>query len=880
MPFEKPSFLNTGGAHNFSGSHSAPVTPIVPKVSPSVDASAQQGGAKTKRSLQSGKIFDSFISLSLFALFFGLPIFFTGATFQGIAFEKQIYFYFWLLVGIVSWASKGVITGEMHIRRTPVDIFIVLFLAVYALSAFLSVDRWHSFWGFFGDPSRGVVSLTALALGYYLIMSHFTMRRFFLMFGGILASGFLVVLWSFLGLSNIKFLPTSIEQYAPISLIGTVSTLGIFLSLMVPLFITGIYLVWQQVSLRKSLRLAILGLLGLGLLGALYLMLALYPFLLNTNIQTGSLAWLVPLGGIAFFLVYILAQIVRPPEQLAWVPMFVFVVVLAFLMIGNNSLTRVQLPVEVAPNQSLSLQVAKESLKENFFLGVGPANYGYAFSQYRPDEYNKSPLYSLRFYQGTGVFFEALTTIGFIGTALLFVAWLSFLSVGLYLLSNEKEKNKYLSLGLWTVNIMLFIAAFSASVNGSLVLIGGVLSALSLALLFKESGTEERYYSLSLKASPKYALALAFIFMIVSAGVAFLFVFIGKAYLADAEVGQAARLSANGPQKESVALLGRAISKNPEEGRYYTRLGQENLGLLLTVEVKKSAENRDKDVNTTLYQQAIASFKEGVRRMPNDVLAVETLGLANENGVPYVTATDAETLLKSAFESYERASALEPTSPLLLIKQGQVKRLLADMQKEGPDQVQAYKDAEGYFEGAIAKKPDLASGYYNLSVVQSREKDVEGAIKSVLSALKYDSKNVNFKYSLGVLYQVRDKDGDKELAEQLFKSVLKENEKLVDVRLSLGLLYESWSKKDQALAEYRKIIELLPADGGDQIASTRTQVQKLISTLESGKSNITKSAPQSDVVAQPIAPTTPQAPVTPLLPTTPNESQITGSTTP
>jgi hypothetical protein len=241
------------------------------------------------------------------------------------------------------------------------DIFILLFLVVYGVSALMSVDRWHSFWGFFGDPSRGMISLTALALAYYFIMSHFTMKRFFLMFGGFLASGFLVVVWSILGVSGVSFLPEAIQTYAPLSLIGTVSTLGIFLSVLVPLFITALYLVWKSTSMKPGFRFTFLGFIGLGLLGTLYLMLALYPFLLDTT--KSSLSWMVPLGGISFFLVYILAQIVRPPEQLTWVPMFVFVAILAFLMIGSNSLLRATLPVEVSPNQRLSLQVAKISQK-------------------------------------------------------------------------------------------------------------------------------------------------------------------------------------------------------------------------------------------------------------------------------------------------------------------------------------------------------------------------------------------------------------------------------------------------------------------------------------------------------------------------------------
>lgn len=873
MLSEKPSFFKGGGAHNFSGTSTPAVSNGARQVSPS-DMPIREAAVSSKSAKGAG-FFDVLISFSLFAIFFGLPIFFTGLTFQGVAFEKQMYFYFWLLIGIVAWASKGIVTGEMHIRRTALDIFILLFLVVYGVSALLSVDRWHSFWGFFGDPSRGMISLISLTLAYYFIMSHFTMKRFFLMFGGFLAAGFLVVAWSILGVSGVSFLPTAMQAYAPLSLIGTVSTLGIFISILIPLFITALYLVWKSTVIKASFRYILLGFMGLGLVGTLYLILALYPFLLNTDPAKGSLAWMVPLGGISFFLVYILAQIVRPPEQLTWVPMFVFVAILAFLMIGSNSLLRATLPVEVSPNQRFSFQVAGESLKENFFLGVGPANYGYAFSQYRSNEYNEGPLYSIRFYQGTGVFFESLTTIGLIGTALFLIMWLSYLSMGMYLLSSDKEKNKYLSLGLWTGSVMFFIAGFTSPLNGTLILIGTLISTLALALLLKESHSEERYYSLSFKASPKYALALAFIFMLVSAGVAFLFVFIGKVYLADIAVGTAARMSAQAPQKESVSLIQGAIAKYPQEGRYYTRLGQEQLSLLLDVEVRKSQDDQNRDINSALYQQAVNSIREATRRMPNDVLSIETLGLAKENGVPYVTDDEAAILLSDGFDAYKRASELEPTNPLLIIKQGQMKRLLADAKDpkaDAAEQNTLYEEARELFAKAVEKKPNLAAAHYNLALTNARLKNIDGAIKDITTALQYDRNNANFKYNLGIFYQVRDKGDDKELAETNFKDILKANEKLIDVRLSLGLLYESWDKRDQALEQYRKILDFLPDDGNEMIQSTRKQVEKLMSTLQSGKSNIAADSSAAEIV-QPstLSPTLPTS-------TEPNASPLTRPT--
>lgn len=848
MQSEKPSFARFGGGTNFASS-ATPARPVMNKMPEGV--SVQEEVTKTAR------LFEAVVSVSLVALFFGLPLFFTGLTFQGIAFDKQLYFYVWLLVGIVAWVSKGVTTGEMKIRRTPLDIPILLFWLFYCVSAFFSVDRWHSFWGFFGDPSRGILSVTALVLAYYLILSHFTVQRFRMIFGGFLISSFILVVWSFLALMNIHFLPTALESYAPISLIGTVSTLAIYLGLLVPLFLTAIFALWKEETEKKRVRTVVTSLLFVGLALTLFLLLALYAFV----------PWIVVLGGLSFFMVYILAQIVRPTEQWTWVPMLVFALVLGFLMIGGNSLVRATLPVEVSPNINLSWQVAKETLQEHFAVGVGPANYGYAFSMFRPVEYNQNSLYTLRFYQGNGLFFESLATLGVIGMVLLLIVWFSFLSVGLYLLTYEKQRNKIYSLGFWTVVVMFFIAAFIASINGPLLLIGSLLSTLALGILLYESGSEEKYLRLSFKAAPKFALALAFIFMVVSAGVAFIFVFMGKVFIADMTAGKAVRMASTAPSRDAAVLLAQAIQKYPQEGRYFTRLGQEYISLA-NVEAGKKEDERDVNTVATYVRQAVVSGEQGRKLMPNDVMAAESLALIYENSAVY--ASDA---LPKAEELYTRAKELEPHNPLFYLKLGQVKRAMGDGKPEGADRSALYAEARNFYEQAVSEKSDLAVAHYNLAIVLARLKETDRAIDSASQAVNSDKKNLNYRYNLAVLYQLRAKDGDEKKAEDIFLDILKANEKLIDVRLSLGLLYEKQGKKQASIDEYQKILDLLPADAEGSIKQTREQVEKLISNVRSGVGNLKSATPV--VPIPPVTSETPVEPQVPVVPAGPNTSPLT-----
>jgi tetratricopeptide (TPR) repeat protein len=815
-----------------------PETASIPPLAPSNHKHTVERGVKTPRV---ANFFETLITVSLVALFFGLPIFFTGMTFQGISFEKQMYFYVWLLIGIVAWASHGVITGEMRIRRTPLDIPIFVFLIAYILAAAFSVDRWHSFFGSFGDPSRGVIAVGASVLAYYFIMSHFNPKRFLFMFWSFVVSGYIVTLWSALVVMGVRFVPASFEGYMPMSLMGTVSALGIFLGLLLPLFVTGIFMLWKEEQIKSRFRKVATALLLIGIVLAMFLILVLYPFV----------SWVVVLGGFSFFLVYILAQIVRPAEQWAWVPMLVFVGMLAFLMIGSNGLARATLPVEVSPNAALSWQVAKASLASHFLVGSGPAEYGYAFSMFRPQEYNENALYTLRFYQGMGLVFEAIATIGAVGSILLIILFLAFLSVGLYLMTYEKQRNKIRSLGLWTASIMLLLAACVAPINGVLLAIGTLLAALSFAVLLWESGSEERYFQLSFKASPKFALALAFIFMVVSAGVAFIFVFLGKVFVADIEAGKAVRMSAVQPSRESAALLSRAAGLYPQESRYYARLAQEYISLA-NQEYAKPDANRDTNAIAFYVREAVKAGEQSRQLMPNDAMTVESLALIYENSALY--ASDA---LSKAEELYARAHDLEPHNALYLLKLGQIKKTIGDA-KQNDEQKNLYNEAKDFFEQAIAEKGDLASAHYNLAIVLSRLDDTDQAINEALKALSLDRSNLNYQYNLGALYQFRYGDGDAAKAEMLFKNILDKNDKLVDVRLSLGLLYERESKKDAAIVEYQKVVDLIPADSQDAAKQTRDQVLKLISNVRNGISNVKKAdqAAVSDTAIQ--APAVPQ----------------------
>lgn len=792
------------------------------------------------------KLFDFLITFSLGALFFGLPLFFSGITFQGLAFDKQMYFYFWVILALVFWTIKGVILGEMKIHRTPLDIPIVIFLFVYAAATFFSIDRWHSFWGFFGDPSRGLVSVLALVIAYYLMFSHLDSKKFNWMVGALIVSGFVVSLWSFLGILGINFLPASLAQVTPLNPMGSTTGLGIFLSLLIPLIMSAIFKVAETAASRKRSGSIIF------LIAALFL-----NFLVLFSIYS-FVPWLGILVGVSFFLVYVLARIIRPSGGWTWVPMVGFTLILAILMIGNVKIAKVEMPIEVNPAPGLSFQIVKDSLKEKLVLGSGPGNFSYSFSLHKPQNFNLEALYNLRFYQGSGIIFESLPTIGVLGTISLLLIILTFWGVELYLLTKEKERNKIFSLGTAAASLILLVNAATFRIEGPILLIGILLSMLGLIILYKESESEEKYLNLSLKASPKFALTLAFIFMVVISGVVFVFVFLGRVFVADVQAGLAVKKSQIS-EEDSVAKILKAINLNNREGRYFSRLAQEYM-FLVNQEVAKEESSRDLNKITNYLNFSISSAKIGRDLMSKDVTANEVLAQIYENAGVYVGDS-----LALAEESYNKTAELDPHNPNFYLKLGQIKISSVATKKEEAEKKKLVEEAKSLFQKAIDEKENFDPGYYSLALTEEALANLDGAIEDVQKALAIKQGDLNYAFYLGRLYQARGKDEDNKMAEDIFKAILEVDKNQINVSFSLGMLYEKQNKDSEAIGEYEKVLALLPDTEGNK--DTRAKIQKMISNVKNGIENtaenlqIDTGAANSTPESQPIESSEPVPPV-------------------
>ena len=404
-------------------------------------------------------------------------------------------------------------------------------------------------------------------------------------------------------------------------------------------------------------------------------------------------------------------------------------------------------------------------------------------------------------------------------------------------------------MGFVTASLIFLLSGMLARMEGSILILGILLSIVALSIVTRESEAEERFLNLSIKASPKYALTLAFIFMVVSAGVAYLFVFVGKVYVADVYAGSALRQT-EVLENSSVAKMVRAANLNTKESKYYTSVGQQYM-ILANNEMLKGEADRNINKLQQYLNNSIMAATQGRDLAPNDVSTVEVLAQIYENAGAYVPDS-----LKLAEDTYKRALELEPNNPNFTLELGKVKISQATNAKTDDEKKQLIGQAKDLFQKSTDEKNNFAPGYYQLAITQAALGDVNSAIDSMQKAVQLDNSNIDYFFNLAKLYQQRGTGDDNKNAEAIFKQILGVNDKEINTHFSLAMLYEKMNENDKAISEYTRVMELLPADNKDVIDKIKT----MISNVKNGVSNLNTPAPAS--AQAPAAPT-----VTPATPT-------------
>ncbi len=394
-----------------------------------------------------------------------------------------------LITGL--WVIQMLQTQKLWIKRTPLDIPVMLFLVSQILSTVFSIDPHTSIWGYYSRSNGGLLSTISYLLLYYALVSNFTKEDIFRLLKFTLAGGLIVALWAIMESQNTFSISPScvllVHQFNAdcwvqdvkarvFASLGQPNWLAAYLAMLI--FPAFYFLVTEKVNLKKIYY-------------ALQI-LAFYLAFTFTYSRGGSLGLIA--GGIIFGGIYLFKSASKKEF------FFVVISLLIINLLFGSALTDFRLIKQSAPpprpsiassvggtqletggteSGTIRLIVWKGALqifKHYPLFGSGVETFAYSYYNFRPVEhnlvsewdflYNKAHNEYLNYLATTGAV-GFLSYLGMIGTFMLLSVW--------YLLFRKKEKHS---------NSWLFTAAILGSYISYLVQNFFGFSVVIIALFF------------------------------------------------------------------------------------------------------------------------------------------------------------------------------------------------------------------------------------------------------------------------------------------------------------------------------------------------------------------------------------------------------------
>ena len=731
--------------------------------------------------------------LSLYGIVLLVPVFFLPLTLETLELNKYYLFYGLTMLSLAAFLGHAIAAKKFTIRRTPLDIALVVLWLAYLLSAILSKDRLVSFFGDFSSLGLSFIGISTMLVFYFLVVQHVEsvgeiMKIVYLT----LASGALASLYFLVKVSKLAALAGWLPTFSAVNVSNGV--FGVYLAV---IFILALSLL--------AIRTRSYALDGFGL--AVALLTAVSMVAIGFRV-----IWIVLAVALFFALVFFMTQLdaVRKIWASVVFGLFVLTIVLTFVQLPQ-ALTAT-LPVEIFLGRGVSQDIAFDALTagaKTFLFGTGPGTFGINFSQFRPPVLNLNVAWNVRFTQSYNSVFDWISTLGllaslaFLGALLILVGsvfgtW--FRQMKTFKTKKKKEADEDVPppprfydspLVFWgivsawmTLAVSLFIINFGA-VHWMLF---WLLSALIVAGGAFVGRTALPSTEISLKTTPQYALITSFSFILVFAVIIILGIFMGRFYAAEVVYAKSAPLSLD----EKIIAVQRAIQLNQNRSIFYITLAD---GFL-----SKAAEvaqgGGDLNQVAQMVGLAVESAKKATEISPNNVGMWQFLSTmyANARGI----APDADTWVRS---SLERALELEPSNPVLYLSMANVKAAQQD-----------FDGARSDLRQAISLKPDILIAYMRLALINAQQNnDLDAAIAAMEEGLKYGGlENAQYLAQTGMYYFNRNKEGDYPIAEIAFRRALALNPDYADALFALAILYETTDHEDAALPLYERVLELNP----------------------------------------------------------------------
>jgi tetratricopeptide (TPR) repeat protein len=633
-------------------------------------------------------------------------------------------------------------------------------------------------------------------------------------FGIVIVSSTVAVLFALLQLKGIFLLPFNFAQAETFNTLGSAHAVAVIAAILLPASMTaasGLGKVWK------------------GVLGSTAILLFSSLLLLDF-----SAAWIVAIAGLVILMAFdIIRQQKRPRAGKVSLPMIFLLVSLFFAIVASFSIPGAPVKqAEVSPNYRGELAIIKGLVLENPFaavVGTGPGTFVFEYTKFKSSDTNQSIFWNTRFTKGKAEILDLFITKGLLG---LLAFGVCMALVFLFLLqkiirqkiSQEKEseedgiviqdmfqedraKDFPLFVGMLGSFVGVGVSLFVHPSNFMIWFLFWLLAAGAAFFVGKE-------FKVSLSSGPSFVAlgsSLGLMVMLI-VGVGVLFVS-AQRYVAEMSYARGLEAVSRGEIQEAITHVRGAADIHASNDSYWRNLAQLYVGQANQIAANQglSGEARQQQVGSVI-NDAIRAAQIATDVSPNNVANWNVRGFVYRSlvGVP-----EADVF---AIQSYEKSQELEPVSPFPATELGRVKIVSS---QNGNDEL--LEEAISDLKKAVALKPDYAPAHYLLAVAYDQQGNQTEAVAQLESTKIVAPNDIGLAFQLGVVYYRQDEIGK---ARDEFERAKIINPRYSNARYMLGLAYDRLGRKEDARIEFAAVAALNPDN---------QEVKEILANLAAGR---------------------------------------------
>ena len=518
--------------------------------------------------------------------------------------------------------------------------------------------------------------------------------------------------------------------------------------------------------------------------------------------------------------------VVEDGERSLAAPLATLAIALFFLIGGNlsNSLaTALNVSaLDVRPSWQATLGVGQEVYRTSPLFGSGPSTFGGAWLSARDASLNQTIFWNVDFTSGIGFIPTSFITTGLIGALL----WLGLFALLLYYGARTILLNTTRDPFLRFVTVF----AFAGAVYLGIVALGAAAGPIMLALLFVFLGLfasviryapRKTQWGIIFARSPRIGFVIVFgLTLVLLASIVAAYVVVER-YLAQIEFANASRALAAGESSSARVAADRslALADSSEVERLHAQISQAEMRSIAS-DTKLSAAAASQAFQQAL-SRGITAATAATRLGPNDYR--NWMALADLYAV--VVPLGVEGAYENAKSAYEKATTLNPTSPIIPYAKAQLEIGAKDAVA-----------AKSNLTAAIALKQDYVPAIFLLSQLEVATGNVAEALAAAEAAAYFTPNDPGVLFQVGIL---RASTGDTARAIEALAAAVTVDTKFANARYFLAALYAKQGSYEKAVSELEALAEL----GEENAVVVAPLIQSLLQKKNPFPANLLSASP-------------------------------------